>query len=85
MIVQKLFLHPTTHYEVLVNIDRSRAPRYFQALTADENVWQKGKYANAINHHPDIELPLMPGFDPTQLLFADLQAGCLPRSVYRMY
>ncbi|KAI0788916.1 Nrap protein [Irpex lacteus] len=71
--VKKLFLHPTTHYEVLVNIDRSRAPRYFQALTADENVWQKGKYANAINHHPDIELPLMPGFDPTQLLFADLQ------------
>ncbi|KAI0084988.1 Nrap protein [Irpex rosettiformis] len=71
--VKNLFLHPTTHYEVLVGIDRAHAPRYFQSVVVDENVWQKGKYANAISKDHDTELPLMPGFDPTQLLFTDLQ------------
>ena len=56
-----------------MNIDRSKAPRYFQSVAVDESVWQKGRYANALSHRSDGELPLLPGFDPTQLYFTDLQ------------
>ncbi|THG99128.1 hypothetical protein EW026_g3163 [Hermanssonia centrifuga] len=69
--VKTLFVHPTEHYDILMRLDPSALPRYYQNITADPSVW-KGKYANAMLNGESKDA-LKPGFDPAQLLFNDLK------------
>jgi hypothetical protein len=67
-------MHPSAHYDILVNIDPSKAPRYFHNVVMDEKLCKpKGRYANAFTVPVDVDTSLMPGFDPVQLLFGDIQ------------
>ncbi|KAF9475207.1 Nrap protein [Pholiota conissans] len=70
--VQSIFIHPTDDYDILVKLDPSVLPRYFHNVNADTTLLTKrGKYANKTQG--DETVGLMPGFDPAQLLFNDLQ------------
>lgn len=74
--MQKLFSHPTEHYDVLVSIDAAKAPRYMQNLAFDESIWRQNvRYANAVVTQEESQLPLLPGFDPVQLLYDDLKVS----------
>ncbi|KAF7800159.1 hypothetical protein EIP86_011405 [Pleurotus ostreatoroseus] len=73
--VKTLFTHPTTDYDVIIQLDPSVLPRYYQNIAADPSVWRAGgKYANAALALAKTNggEGLKPGFDPTQLFFADL-------------
>ena len=70
---QTLFSHPTAHYDFLVVLDATKAPRYSQNLAVEPAVTQRGRYANAVTTREDNLPPLMPGFDPVQMLYDDLE------------
>ncbi|KAH7890378.1 Nrap protein [Phlebopus sp. FC_14] len=68
--VKRLFSHATNDYDVLIELDSSILPRYYQAIDADPAVWSKNRIAPMIK----AGLVSRPGFDPARLLFDDLHA-----------
>ncbi|KAH9914177.1 Nrap protein [Epithele typhae] len=63
--VKDLFRHPTAHYDAVIELDRTVAPRYYQNVDADTTVWApRGKYANAPSRNDGGGGGPMPGFDP---------------------
>ncbi|KDR70120.1 hypothetical protein GALMADRAFT_254950 [Galerina marginata CBS 339.88] len=70
--VQGMFIHPTNDYDVLLHLDPSTLPRYLHNVNVDhELLTKRGKYANKTQE--DEVVRVLPGFDPGQLFFADLQ------------
>ncbi|KAF9552839.1 Nrap protein [Agrocybe pediades] len=70
--VQGMFIHPTGDYDVLLDLDPSVLPRYLHNISADESLLEKrGKYANRTQE--DDSAVVLPGFDPAQMFFSDLQ------------
>ena len=69
-----LFMHSTDDYDVVVQLNPTILPRYYQNIVADVSVWKAGKYANSsILQQNEEQGPLLPCFDPARLLFNDLQ------------
>ncbi|CAA7262477.1 unnamed protein product [Cyclocybe aegerita] len=71
--VQALFTHPTDDYDVLIQLDPAVLPRYVHNINAEEKLFtRRGKYANRMLEDQN-DATVLPGFDPAQLLFNDLQ------------
>ena len=79
MFLQTLFVHPTEHYDFLVELNRQVLPRYHHNVAADPSAGGKsGKYANTrVTSNGDSTGPLRPGFDPAQWFFDDLKVRSL--------
>ncbi|KAF9531369.1 Nrap protein [Crepidotus variabilis] len=69
--VQGLFIHPIDDYDFIIQLDISALTRYAHNVNADSDRLAKSKYANKTQ--ADRSLVIMPGFDPAQMLFNDLQ------------
>ncbi|KAJ7914876.1 Nrap protein-domain-containing protein [Mycena leptocephala] len=67
--VKSIFIHPTDDYDFLVRLDPAALPRYAQNI--DSSLATGGRYANLPRE--DSPTVLRPGFDPTRLLYDDLQ------------
>ena len=71
---QALFVHPTDDYDFVIELSPSSLTRYLHNVTVDQKLLMKqGKYANKADKN---DVVIMPGFDPAQLLFSDLQVSC---------
>jgi len=67
-----MFIHPTGDYDVLLCLDPSILPRYFHNVNPDaELLTKRGKYSNRTQD--DDSVSVLPGFDPAQMFFKDLQ------------
>ena len=67
-----MFSHSTDDYDLLVQLNPTVLPRYFHNVNPDNNLLLKrGIYANKFLDKGD--MVVLPGFDPAQLLFDDLQ------------
>ena len=69
-----MFTHPTDDYDFLVQLDPLQLPRYVHNVHADLNLLTKRtKYVN--KDPQDESASVLPGYDPAQLLFSDLQVS----------
>jgi len=68
--VKRLFSHATDDYDIVIELDPTVLPRYYQDIDADELVWSKGR----MGHAADGDAVSRPGFDPARMLFDDLQS-----------
>jgi len=76
MLFQGLFVHPTDDYDFVIELLPSSLTRYLHNVTVDQNLllMKRGKYANKTKADENgVVAMIMPGFDPAQLLFNDLQ------------
>ncbi|EGN97143.1 hypothetical protein SERLA73DRAFT_92146 [Serpula lacrymans var. lacrymans S7.3] len=66
--VKDLFIHPTVHYDIIIELNSSVLPRYFQNVVADPGVWSRKN----VSQGSDMGTVVRPGFDPARLFFNDL-------------
>lgn len=66
--IKSLFLHPTDDYDIVIQLNPTVLPRYYQNVNADSSVWTRGSHLGITESTP------RPGFDPLPLFFADLQS-----------
>lgn len=66
--IKSLFLHSTDDYDVVIQLNPTVLPRYYQNINAESSVWTRDSHLGITKSTP------RPGFDPLPLFLADLQS-----------
>ncbi|KAG1717890.1 Nrap protein [Suillus lakei] len=66
--IKSLFLHSTDDYDIVIQLNPSVLPRYYQNVNAESSVWTRDSHSGITEPTP------RPGFDPLPLFLADLQS-----------